>query len=447
MIKNRLEQVLTQKLVITNKIVQSLNILNMSRVELEESVEREAESNPLLDVEIDKNEVDWEKYFENLRSIQVYDKNNTEYNDEEFDFENIIKNTDSLYDSLYAQINILDISDNEKKICKYLIDSLDRDGYLREDEEVIISKLGIDKKVLEKCICFIQDLEPCGIGARNIEECLIIQLRKNNFKDDLVEKIIKNDLNLIANSNIGKLCQKYKLDKEGMISIIEFIKNLEPKPVSMYSDEEIIYAYPDVYVEKIDGRSIAKSYNEDKMKLNINTYYKNLLINSDDIEAKKYIKEKLNHAKNIINDVENRNTTVVNLANSIIDEQRQFFDGSGDLCPLSMTELAEKLGCNVSTISRGVSDKYMLTEKGIYEFRYFFSNSHTIQSGDTISTKSIKEMIRSMIEDENKEKPLSDSKIETELRAKGIDIARRTVAKYREELGYLSSSKRKKIFK
>lgn len=442
----RIEQKQTQKLNITNNLVQSLNVLNMGRHELEEAVERESESNPLLEVEIDKNEIDWEKYFTNEKAEIVFDKNNYEYNDDnEINFENMTKSVDTIYDSLYAQISILDISESKRKICKYLIDSLDRDGYLRESENIITEKLGISEELLQECIDILQNLEPAGIGARNLAECIIIQLRHSGIQNDILENMIKHDINLIANRSISQLASKYKIPKERVSEFIGYIRAVEPKPVDMSQEEVVIYAYPDVYVEKIDGRSIAKAYNEKKMKLGINSYYKELLINTEDKEAKKYIKERLNSAQKLMNDIKERNTTVVDIANAIIDRQRDFFDKDGDIKPLLMTEIADVLDCHVSTISRGVNDKYILTEKGIYELNHFFSISYKNDDGDDISSNSIKSKIKNIIDGENKKKPLSDKKIEDILKEEGIEIARRTVAKYREELGYLSSTKRKEI--
>ncbi len=445
-LSNRIGQKQTQKLSISNKIVQSLKVLNMGRQELEEAIELESESNPLLEVNIDKNEVDWEKYFLDERRTINFDKNNIEYNDDqEFNFENLTPSVDSIYDSLYAQINIMDISKMKKKICRYLIDSLDKDGYLREDESIVIRKFGISKYFLEECIDILQSLEPAGIGARNLQECIILQLKHNGISNKKLEDMINCDINLIANLSVQQLATKYHLTKEEVIEFIEFIKSLEPKPADMDIEETTVYAYPDVYVDKVDGKSVAKVYNEKKMQLGINSYYKNLLLSTEDKETKKYIKDRLNSAQRLIHDVSERNTTVVNIANSIIDAQRDYFDNDGDLKPLMMIDLAEKLNCHVSTISRGVSDKYMLTEKGMHELRDFFTTSYENEDGDVVSSNSIKMKIKFIIDNENKQKPLSDKKIEDLLKKDGIDIARRTVAKYREELGYLGSSKRKKL--
>lgn len=445
-LENKISQTLAQKMTISNNLVQSLKVLNMGRHELEEAVELESESNPLLDVSIDKNEVDWEKYFKDERGTFRFDKNEVAYNaDDEFDFENMTMSVDTLYDSLYAQISMMKVSFYQKNICKYLIDSLDRDGYLREDEEIIKKKLHISSDFFKECLEIIQSLEPAGIAARNLQECIILQMRRNGIYSETFEEMITKDLNLIANMNIQQLSSRYRLKKDEVIEFIKYIKSLDPKPTGDYYDETTVYVYPDVIVKKIDGKSVAVAYNEKRMSLSVNPYYKDLLMNTDDKEAKQYIKEKLNSAKKMMNDVSERNTTVVNIANMIIDAQRGFFDNDEDLKPLMMTEIAEILDCHVSTISRGVSDKYMITEKGMFELKYFFTNAYVKEDGNTVSSNSIKDKIKHIIDNEDKKKPLSDKKIEDLLKEKGVDIARRTVAKYREELGYLGSSKRKEL--
>lgn len=441
---NKIEQKLSQKLSISNKVVQSLKILNMGRFELEEQLESESESNPLLEVDINNNEVDWEKHFKNEKNSYMLDKNDAAYaDDSEFDFENMTRSEDSLYDSLYAQICILKINERMKSICRYLIDSLDKDGYLRVSEDSIRRELEIDYDTLRGAIKVVQSLEPAGIGARNLSECIILQLHDYNIYDENLERMVQNDLNLIANSNVAQLSARYRMSKEKVVEYIGFIKSLDPKPASKYATDDIVYAYPDVLVEKVEGRYVARPYNEKRTKLGINNYYKNLLLTTDDEEAKKYITNKLDSAKKLMNDVDQRNSTVVNIANEIIRVQYDFFENDGDLKPLTMGEVADLLECHISTISRGVNDKYMLTDKGLYELKFFFAKA--VGAEHNMSNLSVKDEIKLIIEAEDKKKPLSDKKIEDALRAKGIEVARRTVAKYREELGFLSSSKRKVV--
>lgn len=444
---NKIEQKQVQKLSISNKLVQSLKILNMGRVELEEQIEFEQVSNPLLEVEVKEDTVDWEAYFKKSKEDFInFDKNEAHYKDnDDYDFENMTVDEDSLFDSLHGQISIMKISKKEKEICDYMIDSLDKDGYMREDEGEIARKFSASSEDISKCISIIQTLEPSGIGARNLSECIIIQLHGLGVKDQVLESIISEDINLIANSNVKAISTKYQVSVDKVKEYIRLIKTLDPRPAEQYIKENIVYSYPDVVVDKVDGRYVALPYNEEKIKLGINTYYSGLLLNSDDPELKKYIKEKLNSAKKLINDIGDRNSTIVNIANVIIDMQYDFFDKDMPLRPMNMNDVAEKVGCHVSTVSRGVNDKYMLTKKGLLEFKTFFSTYHEKESGEATSTSEIMSVIKEIIDSEDKKKPLSDKKIEDILKERGYEIARRTVAKYREELGFLSSSKRKQI--
>lgn len=445
-LQNRIEQKLTQKICISTQIVQSLKILNMGRQELEEEIEAESTSNPLLDVEIEKGEVDWESYFKKERNSVSTDKNDIHYNDfSEYDFENMTLDEVTLYDTLHGQINIMKISEKEKEVCNYLIDSLDNDGYLRESELSLIKILKVDRETLEECIEIVQSLEPPGIGARSLQECIILQLHDAGIYDEILEEMVNRHLNLVANSNVKQLAANFGIKKSIVIGYIELIKSLDPKPAQKYLSEDILYAYPDVVVEIEDGKCVAKAYNEKKISLGINQYYRNMLVSSDDENVKSYIREKLNSAKKMMNDVFERNSTIVNIANTIIDIQREFFEEGGPLKPMTLNDVSDRLDCHISTISRGVNDKYMLTSKGLFEFKRFFSTGYEKNDGGVVSSNSIKDEIKTIIEGEDKNKPLSDKKIEEMLKLKGLDIARRTVAKYREELGYLSSSKRKQI--
>lgn len=442
---NKIEQKQSLKINISNELVQSLKILNMGRQELEEEISAEAISNPLLEVQIKEDEVDWEKYFRNEEKNFKVDRNEMPYTDSsEYDFENIISDMDSFYDYLHGQVNIMKVDYEMKKICNYLIDSLDEDGYLRDSELDIAKKIGVDKVLVEEGISIVQELDPPGICARNLGECLVIQLHSMDIYDEVLENIVEKNLNLVANANVSEISKKYKIDKEKVKGYILLIKSLDPKPASKYSSTNTVYAYPDVVVEKVDGRYVAKPYKEKNIKLGINKYYKDLLYSSDDENVKKYIREKLNSAKKIINEVSDRSSTVVSISNAIIDIQDDYFNYGGKLKPMTLSDVAEKIGYHMSTVSRGVNDKYMLTPRGLFELRSFFSSGYKTDEG-SISSDTIKKEIKNILDNEDKKKPLSDKKIEDILKERGYEVARRTVAKYREELGFLSSSKRKKI--
>ncbi len=446
MISNKIQQTQTLKLNISNNLVQSLKILNMGRQELEEELENFSLSNPVLDVEIKKDTIDWEKYFKNERGSISYDRNESAYQDDsDYDFENMTTDYDSLYDSLHGQINIIKMDESKRKICHYLVDSLDDDGYLREKEEDLANKFGVDKSIVLSAIKMIHSLEPAGIGARNLQECIILQLRDRYVFDKKLEQMVLNDLNLIANSNISYLSSRYKFTRDEVMEYIHIIRSLDPRPAQKYARTNIVYAFPDVIVEYQDGEPMIKSFKERNISLSINKYYKDLLLTSDDEEVKKYIKEKLNSAKSMINDIGERGNTIVSISNAIIEFQYDYFKNNGRLKPMTQADIADKLDLHISTISRGVNDKYMLTNKGLFELKRFFTGAYESRDGEDISTDTVKDEIKMIIDGEDKRKPLSDSKIENMLKEKGFDIARRTVSKYREELGYLSSSKRKNI--
>nr|WP_297395429.1 RNA polymerase factor sigma-54 [uncultured Peptostreptococcus sp.] len=444
---NSIQQKQTQTLNISNQIVQSLNILNMGRYELEEAVEAESESNPVLEVEVKDDEVNWEEYFKKEKFDYDFDKNEVLYTDSsDYDFENMTSDEDSLYDELHGQIKIMGIDETRMKVCDYLVDSLDEDGYLREKESDIADKLSVSLDLVEECIGLAQTLEPAGICARNLQECIILQLHSDGIYDDVLEDIIVNNINLVANSNTKQLASKYKKKQDEIRDYLELIKSLDPRPAERYFKNAIVYAYPDVVLEEDEmGNLVVRPYNEKRLKLNINSYYRDLYIKTDDPSVKSYIKEKLSSAKKIINDVEERKSTVIAIAEAIVEVQFNYFKYEGQLEPMSQQSIADMVGCHISTVSRGVNDKYILTKKGLFEIRSFFSGSLETDEGSTISISVVKNKLKDIIENENKKKPLSDKKLEDMLRAEGFDIARRTVAKYREEIGYLSSSKRKKI--
>ena len=207
-----------------------------------------------------------------------------------------------------------------------------------------------------------------------------------------------------------------------------------------------MYAYPDLVLEEDEeGNLVVKPYNEKRLRLNISNYYRDLYITTDDPSVKAYIREKLSSARRIMNDVEDRKTTLISIAEAIVGIQFNYFKFEGQLEPMTLQRIADTVGCHISTVSRGINDKYILTNKGLYEIRSFFSGSLETEGGSMISISVVKDKLKDIIEHENKKKPLSDKKLEDMLRAEGFEIARRTVAKYREEMGYLSSSKRKEI--
>ncbi|MDX5713946.1 RNA polymerase factor sigma-54 [Clostridioides difficile] len=442
---NSLELTQSQKLIMTTQLKQSLSILNMSKLELEEEIKREAENNPLVEVE-KSGEINWEEYIKDMDRSRRLDRTEISYNpDNEVNLENLVKYSSNLYEDLKFQISLYKLTDKELEVCEYIIDSLDEDGYLRTEEKVIVDTLKIDEELFEKCLISVQQLEPSGVGARSLSECLMIQMASLGIYNEILEEIVTKDLNLIANNKYKEISKKYNMSLQKCVELINIIKTLDPKPGRTCSVEKSVYIQPDVTVEKIDDEFIVYLNEKDSYQIRINSYYKDILKNSQsDESAKEFIKERLNSATGLMKNIERRKTTVLKIAEEIVKAQDEFLrKGTKYIKPLKMKDIAEKLEFHESTISRGVNGKYMLTPFGVYEFRYFFSSAIETENNEMASSTSIKKIIKETIKDENKKKPLSDDHISKLLKEKGINVARRTVAKYREELGIPSSSKRK----
>ena len=288
-----LEMSQSQKIIVSTNLVQSLKILSKTTLELEDEIKKQAEENPIIEVEMQNSErkVDWERYINHLKHHTYNDKNESRYNaDSKMDFENIISNNQNLYDYLKEQINCYKIDKTEEKVCEYIIDSLDENGYLK-DEDLVIKDLNIDSKIYNRCKKYIQSLEPSGVGGSNLEESLIIQLRNLDIKDGLLEDIIKNDLNCIGNKKISLICKKYNINKSQCMNYIKLIKSLDPKPCEKFKLKDIIYIKPDVTVKKIDGEFVLEGNNTNDINIHINSFYKEILNDeSSDIVAKEFIK-------------------------------------------------------------------------------------------------------------------------------------------------------------
>lgn len=447
--KNTLELNQSQKLILTAQLKQSLAILNMSRLEVEEEIRKEAESNPLLDAEKNDEGIDWEKYIKNMETKYIkQDKNDAPYSSEnDINFENMVKDVNNLYESLKDELKYFKLTSEEKKICNYIIDSLDEDGYLKATDKDISNRLNINTNEFKKCLEIVQQLDPAGIGARNLSECLILQLERYGISDIIIENIIINDLELIGKNKLKDITKKYKISMEKCKKAIDTIRSLDPKPGRVCSNEKCMYIQPDVIVDNIEGKYYVYANERDVYNIKINNFYKNMMKNSDDSYAKTFIKDKLNSAANLIKNIENRKNTILSIAEAIVEEQNEFIEkGEKYIKPMKMKDIAEKLNIHESTVSRGVNGKYMLTPFGLYEFKYFFNTAlETNKLSESASSISIKMNIKDIINSEDKKKPLSDDTISKILKEKGVSVARRTIAKYREELGIASSSKRKEF--
>ncbi len=442
-----LEMNQSQKMILTKELKQSLEILQMNRFEVEQLIIDETNENPTLEVE-KKDEIDWEKYLKNLResSYKIYSNFYEVSDDEDSNPENYIRENINMYDYLSQQLRLLTMEPKTFAASCYIIRTLNKDGYFKENLDEASKNVGVTIEIFEEALKTVQSLEPSGIAATSISECLILQIKDKNIKDEIFEKLITDDIEMIGAHKHNELCKKYNISKERLKKYLDYIKTLDPRPARQLCEDVNHYILPDVIVERNNQGFEVRLNNDSIPSLRVSSFYEKMLKDSHDKEAKDYIKEKLQKSIMLIKNVEQRKNTVIKVAKEIVNQQEEFFlYGRNHMKPMILRDIADETGYHESTISRTVNGKYMLTPKGLYEFKYFFSGGVLDSDGDMVSSINIKNDIKDIIETENKKKPLSDQKICDILNIKGINISRRTVAKYREELNLPGSSVRKEI--
>lgn len=472
-----------QKLVMTPELIQAIQILQFNTQELESFIDEQLLVNPLLDVnspnavdndnnekkEYDNDEkqtfdnepneptepnehntsedMDWKEYFKEYDDISYKQK---EYSDEskETSYEQYVSTDITLSEHLMFQLQFIMEEDKYlKKIGRYIIESLDPNGYMTLTIDEIAEKFKVDASKVEHVLSTIQSFEPSGIGARNIQECLIIQMRHSKIEDSYLEEIINNHLNDIADNRLNVISKALNIPVEEVQRYADVIRKFEPKPGRQFSSQDDIkYVVPDVTIEKIDGKYVIIVNDATAPRLFINSYYRRMLLDSEkESHLSKYLTGKLNSALWLVKSIEQRRQTIYNVVKTIVDYQYEFFEhGKKYLVPMTLKQVAEEVGIHESTVSRAINGKYIQCPGGIYEIKYFFSSGVTYAHGQGVASESIKTMIKEMLDEEDVKKPLSDQLITEMLNDKGIDISRRTVAKYREEMNIPSSSKRRR---
>lgn len=438
----------TQKLQMTRELKQAIELLNMNTQEVESIIIEEVKENPTLEVEA-KEEVDWSKFIDDIKAVANYSQGNSfDEDDNETSPENYLKAPTNIYDYLEKEISALELSKDEKEIAYYIIERVNDSGYFVSDIQECISLLGVTEKKFLAVLKKVQSIEPTGICARNLKECLCLQLEKMYDKEDIVMKLVENELENIAAKKYHLIQKKYKLKESELSEAIKIIKSLDPKPGREFSYFAPMYVFPDVYIEKI-GEKWEVVNNSTLPQLHVSDFYKKMLSDHNeevDKETEKYIKEKLNKALNLIRNIDQRKNTIQKVAAKIVENQIDFFEkGKNHIVPMKLKDIADLTGFHESTISRAVNGKYMLTPRGLFEFKYFFTTSVSTSDGSSISNKNIKDKIKEIIEAENKKKPMSDQKICDILNQEGIEVSRRTVTKYREEMEILTSTLRKEL--
>lgn len=441
----------SQKLIMTPELRQAIQLLQYNSLELQEYILREIEENPLLEYEdtieepqeiSDFDQIDWKEYIENYDDISYKQEINKDENT--ITFENFFTSSQTLKEYLLEQLSMVSVGQREYKIAEYIIQNIDSNGYLTESTQEIAQAMGVSESEVEIMLGIVQTFEPTGVGARNLKECLLLQLKDR--KDLILINIVENYLEDIALNKLSKIASELNIDVEEVQRYADEIKSLEPKPGRSFagSSEEIKYIIPDAKLEKVDGEYVVLINEVTIPKLNINNFYRELIKNSDETTSQ-FLQEKLNSAVWIIKSIEQRKQTLTKVIESIVKFQTDFFEkGEGYLKPLTLKDVAEDIKMHESTVSRATNGKYIQTSKGIYELKYFFSQAIKANEG-LISSDTVKNTIREIIDSEDPKKPMSDQEISDKLEKMGISLSRRTVAKYREELKIPSSKLRKRF--
>lgn len=433
----------SQKLKLSPEIIQKITILQLNTFELESYVEEELLSNPLLEI---CEAVDKERSYD-LLSYRL--PGSFHPDDEEKNYEDFVKAQWSLSDFLQMQFQLVPgTSSAQKKIGKYIIDSLDDNGYRTERATLIAQKLGYSHDAVMETIKIIQGLEPPGIAAKSLEESLILQLERLGERDEIFDRIVNDHLHDLAANRLAVIAKDCGIALDKTQEYCDIIRGLNPKPGRAYGkNDDNRYITPDCYLDIVDGEYIISINEGNSPMLSISSYYQKLKNAAGcDADTLAYLEERMNSAMWLIKGIEQRRNTIISIAGSITRYQHDFFErGKNCLRPMTLAVIAEDVGVHESTVSRTVNGKYIQTPRGLFELKYFFGGGTMSSSGDQVVADNIREYIKDIIGSEDQSHPYSDETIRAMLSEKhGIDIARRTIAKYRDQLGILSISKRRR---
>jgi RNA polymerase sigma-54 factor len=484
---------LSQQLVMTPQLQQAIKLLQLNRMELVELINQELVENPVLDetnespdaegipdapadassdpegeqrrdeeaftkpqdageqlVTGGKDDFNWESYVEEFNSNQPTTPSMREINEELPAFESILTKSTTLEDHILWQVSMTTFSPEEKKFATLVAGNLSDDGYLIANFEDLARESKLDLEDAEEILKMIRLFDPIGVGSRTLGECLMTQALLMKPRQELMEQIIQGHLADLEKRNYAAIAKTLNQPIEKIVEATKLILELEPKPGRSFTSNDAQYITPDIYVMKV-GNEYVISLNEDGLpKLRISPYYRNILQqkSKDNKDTKEYVQDKLRSAMWLIKSIHNRQKTIYKVTEAIVTRQRDFFEkGVSFLKPMVLKDIAGDIGMHESTISRVTTNKYVHTPVGIFELKYFFNSSiNSADGGDSVASEAVKQKIKQMITKEDPKNPLSDQKIAELLVKENIDIARRTVAKYREMLGILSSAKRKKVF-
>lgn len=449
----KLEQ--SQKLIMTPELRQAIEMLQFNSMELNEYISNQLEENPMLERErpkeefedIDKytddKEIDWKEYIEKYDDHSY--KPQRDKNVKEVNYDSFLSAETTLKDFLMSQLNMVHFGIQERKIGEYIINNINKNGYFELTVQEISTLMNVKLEDVELVLKMIHSFDPLGVGARNLRECLLIQIAAKKNPERYALEIIENHLDDIASNRIQKIAKELDISIDEVQKACDYIKTFEPKPGRAFADTDIVkYVSADAEIKLVEDKYVVIVKDSTAPRLNINNYYQKLMKTGKDEGTTEYLNQKFNSAVWIIRSIEQRRSTIKRVIESILKFQMDFFlKGEKYLKPLTLKDVAEDIEMHESTISRTTNGKYVQTPKGLFELKYFFKSGLAGGEGDLSST-SIKSTIKDIIENEDPKKPLSDQKISDILKEREIEISRRTVAKYRDELNILSSSRRRR---
>ncbi|OGP77498.1 MAG: RNA polymerase sigma-54 factor [Deltaproteobacteria bacterium RBG_16_64_85] len=483
---------LSQQLVMTPQLQQAIKLLQLSRLELQQAIREELETNPVLEEAQESaaegeeapeeqagsgseeaattsentapageeprlrsetgliDRVDWNYYFEDGAPSEGRGERERDEDDGRPYYENLLTRKPTLAEHLEWQIHLSDADEDLRHIASYLIGNIDENGYLKVSAEEAAGTLSEPVAAVENAIARIQALDPTGVGARDLRECLMIQAREKGEEFSLPLKILTDLFDLFSRGDLSGIAKRLRISKEAVREAYQKLVSLSPKPGREFSGDDVHYITPDVYVIKFENQWMITLNEDGQPRLRLSSYYRRLLSDGESLpkEDREFLKQKVNSALWFIKSIQQRQRTIYKVVESIMKLQHDFLDrGPKYLKPLTLRDVAEEISMHESTVSRVTSGKYVYTPHGIFELKYFFNSGLNREGGEEdIASKSVKEKIREIISSEGGEKPLSDQELMRLLRNQGIRIARRTVTKYRAQLGVLPSSKRKKLY-
>jgi RNA polymerase sigma-54 factor len=476
---------LSQQLVMTPQLQQAIKLLQLSRMELVDMVQQELEENPVLEegaetpdeketveetrevAEVEAGgedagekieeagddlaaikDIDWQTYLEGY-SLGSTAGDIYEEDEDRPSYENLLTRKSTLAEHLTWQLGLTRLGDKDRGIAGEIIGNLDDDGYLHSSLEEIAGLAGVSEKRVEKVLLRIQDLDPPGIACRNLQESLIRQVQHLGMGGSIVERVLMEHIQELESRKYQVIAKQLGVPLDDVLGAAKVISQLDPRPGSSFGQDDVHYIIPDIFVYKIGEEYVVVLNDEGLPNLKINSFYRNALTNGSNVDEKagEYIQEKMRGALWLIKSIHQRQRTIYRVTKSIVKFQREFFDhGIEYLKPLVLRDVAEDIEMHESTISRVTTNKYVQTPQGLFELKYFFNSGISTTQGEAIASESVKSKIKDIVSGENPKKPFSDQKIVEILKEHGIDIARRTVTKYREMLGVGSSTERKRLF-